>query len=194
MRREELLLAATDVFFTSGFAGASVDDIIAKAGGSKRTIYSYFGNKEELFSAVIREICQRAMAPLAQEDICGPDLETTLRDVGRRYLSVIMSPEALELYRIVVAEGSRFPQLAEVFFTTGPGKASASLARVLRRMGRDWGVSAKDYDQLAEKFLGMIRDDLHLKVVLGLSPPPTSQQAQAAVKTAVGIFCRGIRQ
>jgi AcrR family transcriptional regulator len=193
-RREELLRAATEVFFRSGFAGASVDEIVARVGGSKRTIYSYFGNKEQLFSTIVQEIARRAMGPLAEEDVCRADLEATLYDVGRRYLAVIMSPEALQLYRTVVAEGSRFPHLASAFFKTGPGRASASLARVLRRMSANWGIQGHDYKQLAEHFLGMIRDDLHLQVVLGLRPPPTPMEAEAAVHSAVSIFLRGIRR
>src|SRR3546814_7792021 len=62
-RREKILQAATEVFFKSGFAGASIDEVIAKVGGSKRTIYDYFGNKEELFAAIVREIPARALPP-----------------------------------------------------------------------------------------------------------------------------------
>lgn len=190
-RQAEILHAATEVFFKSGFAGASVDEIIAKVGGSKRTIYSYFGNKEQLFATVVREIAGRAMAPLAEDDICRADLETTLYDAGRRYIDVVMSPEALQLYRTVVAEGSRFPQLAQVFFESGPGRASSSLARVLRQKSEEWGVSIDDADQLAEHFFGMIRDDLHLQVVLGLRPPPTPAEAESSVRVAVNLFLNG---
>ncbi|MDZ5454429.1 TetR/AcrR family transcriptional regulator C-terminal domain-containing protein [Labrys sp. ZIDIC5] len=192
-RREELLRVATDIFFRSGFAGASLDEVIARAGGSKRTMYSYFGNKEQLFATIVREISHTAMAPLRQNDFCHADLETTLYDVGRRYIDVIMSSEALQLYRIVVAEGSRFPQLARVFFDTGPGQASANLARTLEQMRENWGIQEKDTTRLAEHFLGMIRDDLHLQVVLGLRAPPSPGEAAIAVRTAVDIFMHGIR-
>lgn len=193
-RREEFLRAATDVFLKSGFSGASVDDVIAKVGGSKRTIYAYFGNKEQLFATIIQEISRRAMAPLAEEDICRADLEATLYGAGYRYLRVIMSPEALRLYRTVVSEGSRFPDLARVFFETGPGKASAILARTLYRMRFDWEIQITNHNQAAEHFFGMIRDDLHLQVVLGLRPLPTAQETTATVKSAVDIFLGGVRR
>lgn len=192
-RQEEFLRAATEVFFKSGFAGASVDEIIAKVGGSKRTIYSYFGNKEQLFATVVREIARHAMGSLAEVDFVRADLEATLQEIGQRYLGVIMSPEALQLYRTVVGEGSRFPDLAEVFFDAGPGRTSANLARVLQEKGRDWGIEAADPKRLAEHFLGMIRDDLHLRVVLGLRPPPTPAEARAAVEAAVRMFVNGAR-
>ncbi|MDQ8730630.1 TetR/AcrR family transcriptional regulator [Bradyrhizobium sp. LHD-71] len=191
-RREQLLGAATEVFFKSGFAGASVDDVIAKVGGSKRTIYSYFGNKEQLFATIVEEISRRAMGPLADEDMRRESLEATLCEVGRRYIAVIMSPEALQLYRTIIGEGIRFPQLAKIFFEAGPGRASATLASVLQRMATAWGIHDENYKQLAEHFLGMIRDDLHLQVVLGLRPPPTEEEAEIAVRTAVKLFLRGV--
>ena len=192
-RQEEFLRAATEVFFKSGFAGASVDEIIAKVGGSKRTIYSYFGNKEQLFATVVREIVRNAMGPLAEADFVRADLEATLQEAGLRYLGVIMSPEALQLYRTVVGEGSRFPDLAKVFFEDGPGRMSANLARVLEERGGEWGIAAGDPERLADHFLGMIRDDLHLQVVLGLRPPPTPDEARAAVESAVRMFVNGAR-
>src|SRR5699024_3620429 len=154
----------------SGFAGASVDEVITRVGGSKRTIYSYFGKKEELFAVVVRELTARAMAPLADAEARRHDLESTLYDIGRCYLDVIMAPETLRLYRTVTSEGARFPHLAKVFFESGPGRASTGLARTLEEMRGAWGIRVADCDRAAEHFLGMIRDDLHLKVVLGLRP------------------------
>lgn len=190
-RRKKILEAATEVFFKSGFAGASVDEVIARAGGSKRTIYSYFGNKEELFAAIVKEISARALPPLAVEEIRAHDLATTLHDVGRRYLDVIMSPPALALYRAMIGEGLRFPELAKAFFESGPGRASTSLGAALKQRRAAWGITVDDCDRAAEQFLGMIRDDLHLRVVLGLRKPPGSKEAEQVVAQAVAIFVRG---
>jgi TetR/AcrR family transcriptional repressor of mexJK operon len=192
-RREKILQAATEVFFKSGFAGASIDEVIAKVGGSKRTIYDYFGNKEALFAAIVKEVPARALPPLAVEEISTQDLETMLHEVGRRYLDVIMSPPALALYRTMVAEGLRFPELAKAFFESGPGRASASLGAALKQRRAVWRIAVDDCDRAAEQFLGMIRDDLHLRVVLGLRKPPGPKEAERTVAQAVAIFVRGCR-
>ncbi|HEX9046692.1 MAG TPA: TetR/AcrR family transcriptional regulator [Verrucomicrobiae bacterium] len=52
--RARILAAALTEFSTKGFAGARVDAIARRAKGNKRMIYHYFGNKESLFSAVLR--------------------------------------------------------------------------------------------------------------------------------------------
>ncbi|WP_248449188.1 TetR/AcrR family transcriptional regulator [Sinorhizobium meliloti] len=193
-RREEFLHAATEVFLSSGFSGTSVDSIIAKVGGSKRTIYSYFGNKEQLFTTVVEEITTRAMGRFTTDDIASVDLETALFSAGRRYLEVVMSPEALQLYRIVVGEGTRFPDIAAVFFENGPGKASKALSRILEEGADAWGIPKHSATKLAEHFIGMIRDDLHLKVVLGLRNPPTAAEARSSVRAAVDVFLYGIKK
>ena len=58
--RERILSAALKEFADKGFAGARVDAIARRASINKRMLYHYFGNKEEMFKAVLRrKICQR---------------------------------------------------------------------------------------------------------------------------------------
>jgi AcrR family transcriptional regulator len=190
-RREAILRAATEAFLEKGYEGAGIDDIIQRVGGSKRTIYGYFGNKEGLFAAVVTENTERALGPLSREDLHGNDLSSTLLRFGLRYLELLMTPTALGLYRVVVAEGARFPRLAEAFFESGPGRASEMLAETLREFRRAREVRAEDFRPAAEKFVGMVRDDLHLRVVLGLRRPPDREEAEESVRRAVEIFVGG---
>ena len=63
-RREALLRAAAEVFFEQGYAATSIDAIIERAGGSKRNIYNEFGNKQGLFSAIVRQNADKALSTL----------------------------------------------------------------------------------------------------------------------------------
>src|SRR3546814_15995685 len=93
----------------------------------------------------------------------------------------------------MVAEELRFPELAKAFFESGPGRASASLGAALKQRRAAWRIAVDDCDRAAEQFLGMIRDDLHLRVVLGLRKPPGPQEAERPVAQAVALFVRGCR-
>src|SRR3546814_16443924 len=108
-----------------------------------------------------------------------------LHEVGRRYLDVIMSPPALALYRTMVAEGLRFPELAKAFFESGPGRASASLGAVLKQRRAAWRIAVDDCDREAEQFLGLIRDDLPPRVVLGPRRRPGPNAAERTSPPAV---------
>src|SRR4051812_15565391 len=90
-RRAGILSAARDVFLERGFEGATLDEIVRRAGGSRTTIYEQFGGKEGLFAAIIANVCEEVVAPLLVEE--GGDLEQTLYLTGRRFLAVIMSPQ-----------------------------------------------------------------------------------------------------
>lgn len=73
-REEQILLAASEVFGTAGFASASVAAIAARAGISKPLIYNYFGSKEGLFTACLHrggEILAGEMERIASGDAVG---------------------------------------------------------------------------------------------------------------------------
>ena len=192
-RREALLRAAAEVFFEQGYAATSIDAIIERAGGSKRNIYNEFGNKQGLFSAIVKQNADRVLSTLVIEQTEGHDLQATLTAFGRRLLDAYMSPTLIGIYRIAVTEANRFPDLVKSFYEQGPGRATSRLAEVLEAANKRGEIRADDCLRLAEHFVGMIRDNLHLQVVLGLRPPLSKKEAAEAVASAVEIFLNGVR-
>lgn len=191
-RREVLLQAAAAVFFEQGYAATSIDAIIERAGGSKRNIYNEFGNKEGLFSALVAESANTVLSNQAIEQIEGQDLEETLTAFGQRLLGLYMSPALICIYRIAITEANRFPDLVKAFYEQGPGRATSRLAEVLEA-ARDRGeIRTDDCLRLAGHFVGMIRENL-LQVMFGLCPPPSDEEAQQAVASAVEVFLNGVR-
>jgi AcrR family transcriptional regulator len=189
-----MLEAAAAVFFEQGYAATSIDAIIERLGGSKRTIYAEFGSKEGLFTALVTESADKALAALAVHEIQGLSLEETLMEFGRRLVTIYMSPTLLGVYRTIVAEGPRFPSLAKAFYEKGPGRAAGRLAEVLEAAKRQDGLDVGDCVLAANHFVGMLRDNLHLQVVLKIRPPPTPKEIEANVALAVRIFLDGVRQ
>jgi len=192
-RREILLQAAAEVFFEQGYAATSIDAIIERAGGSKRNIYSEFGNKEGLFSAIVTENADRVLSTLAIEEIEGHDLRETLTDFGQHLMSGYMSPTLIGIYRMAVTEANRFPDLVRSFYDEGPGRATSQLAQVLELAKERGEIRADDCQRAAGHFVGMIRDNLHLQVILGLRRPPSDKEMRAAVASAVELFLNGVR-
>ncbi|WP_201833830.1 TetR/AcrR family transcriptional regulator [Microvirga zambiensis] len=192
-RREILLQAAAEVFFEQGYAATSIDAIIERAGGSKRNIYSEFGNKEGLFSAIVTENADRVLSTLAIEEIEGHDLRETLTAFGQHLMSGYMSPTLIGIYRMAVTEANRFPDLVRSFYDEGPGRATSQLAQVIELAKERGEIRADDCQRAAGHFVGMIRDNLHLQVILGLRRPPSDKEMRAAVASAVELFLNGVR-
>jgi AcrR family transcriptional regulator len=192
-RREALLQAAAEIFFEQGYAAASIDAIIERAGGSKRNIYSEFGNKQGLFAAIVTGNADEALSSLPIDNIEERDLPETLTVFGRRLLRIYMSPTVIGIYRLAVTEANRFPDLAKAFYEQGPGRTTVRLAQILQEAQKRDEIRMGDCRQLADRFIGMIRDNLHLQVVLGLRPPPSEKEIRNAVESAVDLFLNGIR-
>ncbi|UWQ36899.1 TetR/AcrR family transcriptional regulator [Leisingera aquaemixtae] len=188
-KRDEILAAAAEIFLSEGYGRASMDQVHAKIGGSKRTLYNYFRNKEALFEAIINEVSDRALAalkPPLQED----DLSSALLKMGTGYLTVLLSPEGLALYRAMISEAPHFPDLARAFFDNGPGRGSRHLANFIREQKARGVVDVNDPQIAAEQFLGAVRGDIHLAAALGIRQP-SKQLVTATVTQAVETFVRG---
>jgi AcrR family transcriptional regulator len=192
-RREALLRAAAEMFFEQGYAATSIDAIIAQAGGSKRNIYSEFGNKEGLFSAMVSETADQILSVLVIEEVGGRDLRETLTAFGLRLLDGYMSPALIGAYRTVVTEAHRFPDLARSFYEKGPERATARLAEVLQDARVRGDIRIDDCSRAAGLFVSMVRDNLHLQVILGLRPAPSEEEARRAVASAVEVFLQGVQ-
>ena len=95
-RRQAILAVAREVFMEDGYAAASMSAIAARVGGSKGTLYNYFPSKEDLFTAVIQDECELKQAALFDNLTAeGDDATKVLREVGRRYTSMVLSERTI---------------------------------------------------------------------------------------------------
>lgn len=139
----ELTAAALALFGERGFAATRLDDVAARAGVSKGTVYLYFKNKEDLFKAVIREgilpVLDEGAALLAQHR--GSSLEL-LRLMLERWWHSIGETELAGVPKLMVSEARNFPELANFYNEQVIGRGRQLLATVLQR-GVDTGEFRK---------------------------------------------------
>src|ERR1043165_8626683 len=100
-RRERIVSTAAPLFLKKGYDNVSIDEIIGAVGGSKATIYAWFGGKEGLFEAVVRQKCQDVTVAIAVDAVDGKDsakgsLETQLTQIGTSFLAKALGPPFLE--------------------------------------------------------------------------------------------------
>ena len=188
-RRRAVLKAGMEVFFEYGYTCASVDEVVRRAGGSKRTVYKYFENKEGLFAAVVVSLVDRMMEPLAPEITDEKGLYDTLENLGRNYLDILLQEESLAIFRTVVSEGVQFPELGKAFYEFGPGAAVERLSEYLLRQIKLGMLKIDHVEAAARQYYGMVRSDLHMRALLGLQLPE-KQEIQEGISRAVDIFVR----
>jgi AcrR family transcriptional regulator len=170
-----------------------VDEIVRRAGGSRATLYEQFGSKEGLFAAIIAKVCATVVEPIAHQTDGLGDLEATLNVIGRRFLQALMNPVGIALYRLVVSEGGRFPELGRLVFQAGPETAARELAAYFRREAVRNDLSIGDPDLAARHFLELVKGDLHSRVLLGVESAPPQAEMDQCVRQAVRTFLYGVR-
>src|SRR3954462_3967821 len=115
-RREAIVAAAMEEFIARGFAATRLDDIAKRAGVAKGTIYLHFKDKESMFEELIRT----AIVPLVNRLGTAPlGSDATVRDMvegfARTFIEQVVSTRRGDIVRLIVAEGPRFPAVADFY-------------------------------------------------------------------------------
>jgi AcrR family transcriptional regulator len=150
-RPAEILDAALAVFAQKGFAATKLDDVAAKAGITKGTIYLYFDSKQALFEALARQSVgaqiQQVTAQLANFSGTSAELlRFVLSTMGR----FAMTSDRVVLPRLVLAEAANFPQLAEFWRREIIERGIALMSGIIQR-GIDRGEFRKIEPQHAAR-------------------------------------------
>lgn len=133
-RPGEIIEAGLQEFAAHGFAGTRLDDVARRAGVVKGTIYRYFEDKEALFLAVVRS---RVPAVLEPSDKLIDAFEGTTRELLTSLLGVmygkLVDSEMSVLMRIIIAEGTKFPGLIDLYYRESISKGLPLLERAIAR-------------------------------------------------------------
>jgi AcrR family transcriptional regulator len=135
-RPQQIIDAALAVFDERGLAGARLDDIAQRAGIAKGTIYLYFPNKEELFREVIRHtLIDRLDAARGEIAAMGADASATemLRRYADGWWAFLITPGYQAVYRLVIGELHRFPDIAAFYAQEVVSRAHALVRSIVER-------------------------------------------------------------
>lgn len=190
-RREAMLSAAQAVFLEHGYTGASLEEVIQRVGGSKASLYSYFGSKEGLFEQMVVNGCDRFLRDVAIPTAIDGDLETTLRAFGLRFFKLFTEPSRVRLMRAIISEATRFPALAQQFYENGPRRARIQLAAFFQRCHADGHMQVADADFAAIQFITLMKGHCQFRSLLGLSPLALNITPEAFVEQSVRLFLGG---
>lgn len=113
-RRGEILDAAFQVFAAHGYEAARIEEVARRAGIAKGTIYLYFRDKERLFQAVVRNLLPKRPAAL-MADLQGRSADVLRALVAQMYTNLVSNPKVPFIFRMLVAESNRFPEISEIY-------------------------------------------------------------------------------
>jgi AcrR family transcriptional regulator len=193
-RRKQLIEAAEHVFVELGYGTASMDDIAHRARMSKKTLYRVFETKEALFAAVI---AARRAVLAAMIEARGCDDDRAQDDVLRRFLGqvarFVLAPRQAALYRLVIAESQRAPELAHAFYREGPTKARLALTEWLTLQNERKSLIVPDPACASSMLFSMVIAEPQMCLLIGENREPSEAEIDRRVDRAVEIFLDGAR-
>jgi TetR/AcrR family transcriptional regulator, mexJK operon transcriptional repressor len=187
-----VLSGARSIFLSQGFSAATTDMIQQAAGVSKATVYARYATKEALFIAVIEAECESFIASVRALRFASTRAEDVLMSLAKSYMALVLAPSTLDLFRVVIAEAPRFPELARHFYLVGPRTFTDLVASHLDEAARrdEVDFSAVGRDIAASLFVNLVRGELQLQCLTHPGSVPSAAQRDQWSEAAVTTFVR----
>ncbi|NHC14566.1 TetR/AcrR family transcriptional regulator [Motilibacter deserti] len=188
-KRALILAAATALFLELGYDRTSLARVAERSGVSRATLFKQFPSKAALFDAMVSESWSTA-----DEEELPPagDIAAGLGIIGRRYAELLGRAQMTDLFRIVIAELPRFPELANAQFSHGKLPYFESVRGYLLAEHEAGTVRVDDVDLAATQFLGMISNYVFWPTLLvpgwEVSAERVAQVVDEAVRTMAARY------
>lgn len=167
-KRIFILDSAADQFLQNGFSSTSMDMVAKQAGVSKQTVYSHFKNKDALFTAVVNKKCRDYQ--MDAENMADPTMSAraVLVAVGFQFVKLILDPEVISMYRLVIGEVVSNPHIAELFYQAGPQQATDILSQFMQN-NEELQLPGDKAHYWSTTFFNLLKGDFHMRTMLGLA-------------------------
>lgn len=187
-----ILRAATRLFLTHGYEKTSMDAVAARAGMSKRTLYSRFPGKAELFEAVVHGVLGKSLRALEENHALQDTLQDSLSAFAENLLEIALVPDVIAMERVVTGEARQFSELAARLHLRFKDYLVDLLCELIGHFAPERGRPPDAVRLDAELFLAMVVLPPLRRAVLFQSKPGLSAEDRVAIARAVEIFAKGI--
>ncbi|MBV8635232.1 MAG: TetR/AcrR family transcriptional regulator [Burkholderiaceae bacterium] len=182
-KRASILNAARPILLRDGLGATTLDRVAAEGGIAKMTLYRHFPNKEELFAGLVNAACDEMRQLIENMTPPGIDQPVAKRLAGelRAFTSVLVAPDALAIYRMIVADGWRSPELSRAFQQSGMQVIRQRIS-VLLEAG---GVPGEKLASRAAEVIALALGDAYLRAVLGIAEEGDDGVFERQIEVAV---------
>ena len=186
-KRAAVMDAAIMLFLSDGYDGASLEAVAKAAGVSSATLYKHFPTKADLFGGIMARLWENKGEAEAAIPPAG-DPRAGLTRIARDYAELLQRRQTVDLFRVIIAEAPRFPELGQELYERGK-KPYLDRLRVYLQSEIDAGALVIDDIPLAKRqFLGMINDVLFWPRLLIIGLEITPEESESVVNGAVETF------
>ena len=192
-KRAAILAAAKALFIRNAFAGTSMDAIAAEAGVSKLTVYSHFGDKDNLFREVIRARVEDLLPEHTYDyDAAAPVADALLR-IALIHARLDCDVETVGTFRAILGDCRQGnPRFGRLLWEEGPLRTQGLMERLLQQAVDAGQLEIADVHRAAVQFFALIKGDLFMRRMFGCVDCDESYAAEieATARTGVATFVR----
>jgi len=186
-RRKAIIDAARSLFVSKGYAAVSVDEIVRVSGGSKSSVYQFFGSKEGLLAAVTESLAEKMLSEMDVSRRSEMSIRDSLNAMGLELIGLILSEDGITQFRLAINNMTVNPSLSRLWYTHGPESTFRGLAQYLKKEVDAGRLRIKDCQLAADLFLGMLICKGTYSMSIG-KRAPTPKQMKHIVSEAIDIF------
>jgi TetR/AcrR family transcriptional regulator, mexJK operon transcriptional repressor len=191
-RLQRLLEVAKRQFLSAGYRETSLEGIAREAGVAKKTLYSRFGSKAELFATILDTLRRSWIAELQGLVLESDRPEAVLETVALHLLQVGTRPDMIELYRLLMLDAHRFPELIRGYYDKRGGLSGMEpLSDYLRAAVAEDVLRIDDVALATEQFVYLVLGGIRTRMLLGAARRPSASARARIARQAVRIFLAG---
>jgi AcrR family transcriptional regulator len=190
---ELIVQAANEEFMAKSYAETSMNAVAHRAGVSTKTLYRLAPSKADLFKSVISRRIEIFILAIEQQSVGAPDLQSALEQILIAFGQLTLNKETTGIFRLVLGECERFPEIGHVFYEGAIKRAGGALARWLREQCRKGLLDLDDPDLAGGMLRGMMIMEPQRAAMLAQREPPGPEEIEARARMCATLFLNGCR-
>jgi AcrR family transcriptional regulator len=189
--RAVIVEAAARAFQSAGYAATCIADVAQTSGVSTKTLYRLIPTKAALFESVVADRIDRFVLEVDQKVCATCDAAVTLENLLASYGRFALEPRTVAINRLVLSEGTRFPELAAYFYERAVRRTTLAMANVLSRLRERGLIAVDDPAAAADMLRGMMVMEPQRAVMLGVRDAPDDEEIRTRAGNCAGLFLKG---
>jgi TetR/AcrR family transcriptional regulator, regulator of autoinduction and epiphytic fitness len=186
-KRQAILTAAVKHFLAVGYGATTLEMVAKDASVSTATVYKHFATKADLFGGIMAQVWQAervSTSPISMD--LSP--QAALVKIGQEYAELLNSPNIRPLFRLVIAEANRFPELGKELYLRGKEPFLKRLEAYLKEQEEEGMLYIDDIAIATRQFLGMINDAIFWPHFLIIDLEQSEAEVQKIIVSATDTF------
>jgi TetR/AcrR family transcriptional repressor of mexJK operon len=193
VRGRLILVAAEKLFLKHGYDETSLAMITAEAGGSRRSIYNEFGNKQGLLLSVIHQQITNQTATIASIEMAQLAPSEVLEEMCFRFVKGLLSDTLVSLFRLVIQVVPKLPEGGAMIYEKGPLKGLKPMTDYLKQLDEKGLLTIEDPLDATQMLIEMVKGRLHFKVLLMPNENISDEFIRQHVDKSVALFLKAYK-